>query len=135
MPMADEQKLTQQFEEYAKLGKEHKEVNVASLMIHALEQAQREEVEQAKKRRAYMVSVFLPPIGYLYALWYFFSDKPDGRKVALNCAIITSVVLLITLLISKMIFASVPQQSASQLQNMDLNDALRQAQEMRQLTQ
>ncbi len=133
--MADERKITEQFEEYARIGKEHKEVDVTSLMMHALEQAQRDEVAQAKKRRAYMVSVFLPPLGYLYALWYFFSDKPDGKKVALNCAIITSVVLLITLLIGKAIFASVPEQSAARLQNMDLNDALKQAQDMRQLTQ
>jgi len=130
--MADETKLSQQFDEYAKLGKEHKDVDVSMLMMHALEQAQRDEIDQAKKRKAYMISVFLPPLGYLAALWYFFSDKPDGRKVALNCAIITSITLLLTLLIGKLMFAAVPDQSAGQVQNVNIDELLKGAQQLRQ---
>jgi hypothetical protein len=133
--MADEEKLSEQIDEYAKIAKEHKEVDVTSLMMNALEQAQRDEVQQANKRKAYMVSVFLPPFGYLFALWYFFSDRQDARQVALNCAILTSVTLLMTLLIGKAMFASIPQQSASQIQNVNVSELLKGAQQLREVAQ
>ncbi len=130
--MANEERLARDIEEYAKIGKEHKDVNVASLMIHALEQAQRDEIEESKKKKAYMVSVFLPPLGYFFALWYAFSDKPDGKKVAVNCVIITSVTLLLTFLIGKAIFASVPDNTGAQLQNINVTDLLQQTKQLQQ---
>lgn len=114
--MADENKLNQQMEEYARLGKEHKDVNVAALMINALEQAQRDEMEQSKKKKAYLVSLFLPPLGYLAALWVLYQDKPDAKKVALNCAIITSISLLFSWWFMHAISSVVPADTSAQLQ-------------------
>jgi len=86
-----------------------------------------DEKEAAKKKRwAYLISVGLPPFGLFYAVRYSFSEKTDGKGVALMCVILTVVSLLATWAIGRLFLASVgPQMRQIQALNPgDLKDLL-----------
>jgi len=93
--MDREKEAVKKIEQYRELAEKHKDIDVAALMISALEQTRQEEVAAKKKRWAYLVSVGLPPLGLLVAVRYYFSDKADGKRVALICVILTIVAALI----------------------------------------
>ncbi len=81
--MAD--KLEQEVSEYAKLAKENSNIDVASLMLHALNEKSN-KVSSKMKWWVYMLSVGLPMVGFLFAAYYyFFSDKDDAQQVANIC--------------------------------------------------
>ncbi len=103
--MGAEEEVSKKIEDYQELAKSNKNIDVASLMINALEQAQREEVEAKKKKRAYLVSVVAPPLGLLFAVRYYFSDKADGKRVALICVLLTAIAGLGAWLIGAMMFS------------------------------
>lgn len=104
--MANEIEIEKKMAIYRELAAENKNIDVASLMLSALDQARQEEVEQSKKRIAYIVSVGLPPLGLLYAIRYYFSDKPDGKHVTLLCVLFTAISLLFALALGALLFSS-----------------------------
>ncbi len=85
----DDNKLEQQVSEYAKLAKESPNIDVASLMLNALNK--KENLVSGKtKKWAYLISVGLPPFGLLFALkFYFFSGEDDASSVGNICVILT----------------------------------------------
>ncbi|HTM68905.1 MAG TPA: hypothetical protein VL426_06435 [Candidatus Binatia bacterium] len=118
--MDAEKKVTEQIEEYRKLGEQNKNIDTAALMMNALATAQREEMATKKKQRAYMISVAVPPLGLIIALYYWFKDEPGSKQVAINCVILTAVALFLFWGISKLLFASVTTEQSSQLQNLNV---------------
>jgi hypothetical protein len=124
--MGSEEEVTRKINDYQELAKSNKNIDVASLMINALEQAQREEVDAKKKKRAYMVSVIAPPLGLFFAVRYFFSDKDDGKRVALICVILTAIALLGAWLIGAMLFSGGGGDAAlQQVQTLNVSDLQR----------
>ena len=92
--MDNEKKIEKNIAIYQELGKENKNINMAALMMSTLAQAQQDEIEQSKKKKAYLISVVMPPFGLFYAVRYFFSGKDDGKHVALMCVLFTVISLL-----------------------------------------
>lgn len=89
--MDREKKLEEQISEYHELAKEDKDVDVAALMMNALENQDQKMVPKKSKKWAYLVSVGFPPFGLLFALRYYFGNEDDGKTVALICVILTVV--------------------------------------------
>lgn len=85
---ADEQ-LSKQIEEYQKVAKENPNVDVALLMTNALLSQKQNSVSAKAKRWAYLISIGVPPFGFLFALKYFWSDEDDARNVAWVCVVLT----------------------------------------------
>lgn len=123
--MGTEERAEQQMAEYAKLAKENKGVDAAALMVNALEMAQREEVEHKKKRRAYLVSVALPPLGLLFAAYYFWKGGSSERGVAINCVILTAVSLFIGWGVMQLFASSVTPEQTKQIESLNAADLQR----------
>ena len=104
--MAEDQKLEQQISDYAALGKEDKNIDVAALMMKALQNEDANNVSQRQKRIAYLVSVGLPPVGLFFALYYYFSDKGDAKKVANICILLTLISIGVFWLLAKIMLSS-----------------------------
>jgi len=119
--MDSEKEAAKKIEIYGRLAKEDKNVDATALMLNALEQAQQSEIDAKKKRWAYLVSVGLPPLGLIYAVKYGFGGKPDGKKTAWICVILTAVSLLASWLIAKLFLSSAGPE-LDQLKAIDPND-------------
>jgi len=100
--MDQDKKKEERFSEYQALGKEDKNVDVAKLMMFSLGQ-KGNVVPMKKKRWAYIVSLSLPPVGFLLALKYYFDDEDDARHVANVCIVLTFASLLLVWLSFKML--------------------------------
>ena len=120
--MGTDDKLNEQFEQFRKLGAENENVDVGALMINALERAKAEEVDRKKARWAYVGSVVLAPLGLFIALYYALSGKPGGKRIALNCVIITVVMLVVGWLTLKMFLSTVTPDQMRQIQTVNPND-------------
>jgi hypothetical protein len=119
--MNSEQKVSEQFQQYKELADKNKNIDLARLMISTLEQARREEVAAKKQHQAYLVSVGLPPFGLFFAAYYYFSDKPGGKHVAINCLILTGIALLIAWGITSLLMSSMGS-TAGQLPAINAED-------------
>ncbi|OGE73884.1 MAG: hypothetical protein A3C49_03625 [Candidatus Doudnabacteria bacterium RIFCSPHIGHO2_02_FULL_42_25] len=96
-----EDKLEKEIEEYAKLGASDKKIDVAGLMINALQKHERNLIPVKEKRIAYLVSLALPPLGFIYAIKFYLSDKDDGSQAALFCTLLTVFSLIISFFLVK----------------------------------
>lgn len=124
--MGAEEEVQRKMQDYQELAKTNKDIDMAALMINALEQARRDEVDEKRKKRAYLVSVMVPPFGLLYAVRYYFSDKADGKHVAKVCVLLTVIALLIAWAVGKAMFAGVGGGDAlQQAQNINPEDIKR----------
>ena len=103
--MDTEKKLETQIEEINQLGAEDKNVDTAALMMNALANQRQDFVDPKQKRRAYLVSILLPPFGLLYALKFYFDARQDARKVALTCVVLTALIIFFTSLLVQALFA------------------------------
>lgn len=97
--MSDE-KLEQIVSEYAELAKD-KNIDASALLINALEQQDKNHIPQKTKRWAYLISIGLPPFGLLFAAWFYFGDKDDGKTAAIACVVLTIVSSIIGYLLLK----------------------------------
>src|ERR1700741_3480591 len=97
----NEEKLEQELEEYRKLAQADTNVDVASLMINALQKQANSSLTVKEKRWAYLLSLALPPLGFFFAAKFYFSDKDDGIQAAMICSVLTVVSILLTVLIAK----------------------------------
>lgn len=122
--MGTEKEVSKKIELYQDLAEKNKNIDAASLMISALAQAQQEEIGQRKKRRAYLISIGVPPLGLFYALYYYFSEKSDGKRVALLCVIFTAISIGIALLIGSLMFSSAGVDTNA-VQNVNIEDVRR----------
>ncbi|HEX9503383.1 MAG TPA: hypothetical protein VF974_03645 [Patescibacteria group bacterium] len=103
--MSDE-KLEKELEEYRKLAQQDKKIDVASLMINALQKHQANLLDVKQKRWAYIISLSLPPAGLFYALKFYLSDKDDGTQAAVICLALTVLSVGLFILISKSMLSS-----------------------------
>lgn len=101
--MSDE-KLEQIVTEYAALAKDEN-IDTSALLINALEQQEQNKISSGTKRWAYLISIGLPPLGLLFAAWFYFSDKDDGQSTAIACLILTAISGIISILLIKAIFS------------------------------
>jgi hypothetical protein len=100
--MNQDKKIEERISQFQALGKEDKNVDVAKLMMFSLNE-KGNAVSSKKKRWAYIVSLGLPPIGFLLALKYYFDDEDDARHVANVCVVITLAALLMVWISFKML--------------------------------
>ncbi|HVY67936.1 MAG TPA: hypothetical protein VHA30_03530 [Patescibacteria group bacterium] len=100
-----EQKLAQEFDEYQKVGKDNPNVDVGMLMLNALQNSKDHAVPAKTKRWAYLVSIGVPPFGFLFALKFFLDDRDDARDVAWTCIILTVISVFAFWLLGKIMLS------------------------------
>ncbi len=126
--MNNEEKIAKEIETYRKLAEQDKKIDVASLMVQALEKKTSQNTLSGRQKRiAYLISLGLPPIGLIFALKFYFSDKDDGKESALVCVALTAFSFFITILLFRVI---VSQSGVSFDQIQQINP-----QEIRELTE
>ncbi len=87
--------LEKKVSQYAQLAKEDKNIDVASLLLNALENEQVNLLKPSTKRWGYLISLSIPPAGLLFAAWFWFSGKDDGKKAAWVCIALTAVTIVL----------------------------------------
>lgn len=92
--MDADKSLSEKVKDYQELAKENKNIDVASLMINALENQKSNLVSASQKRWAYLTSVGVPPFGLLWALKFYFGDEDDAKSTAIICVVLTVVSLI-----------------------------------------
>lgn len=99
-----DQKLDEIVTEYADLAKD-KNIDVATLMMNALQQEDANKLSAKSKRWAYLISLGLPPFGLGFALWFYFSDKSDGKSTAIVCVLLTIFSIIGSIIFINMLFS------------------------------
>ena len=100
----DEERLQKEFETYRELAKSDKKIDVASLMINAL-QKQDNLIPFKQKRWAYLISIALPPFGLIFAVKFFSSGKDDAESSAWTCVALTAFSILMYIIFTKLLFS------------------------------
>lgn len=103
--MDPNQKLERQFQDYQNLAKENKNIDVASLMLNAIQNQNQNVVSSKTKKWAYLISVGLPPFGLLFALKFYFSEEDDAKNVAYMCIVLTIVSVLLFYFLMKVVLS------------------------------
>ena len=103
--VTQDKEISEKIEEYRRLAAENEGVDLAALAMSAMGEVKKDEIDTRKRRRAYLISVLLPPLGVFYFLKYFWSGKVGGRKVAMMSLVLTAGALLVSLLIAGAMFA------------------------------
>ncbi|MDD5590221.1 MAG: hypothetical protein PHQ47_03570 [Candidatus Portnoybacteria bacterium] len=118
--MSREKELEKELGQYREMAKKNKSIDVAELMMSALERDEN-AVSGKQKRWAYLICFFLPPFGLIFAVRYFFSDKSDAKRIAWICVILTAASISMTLLIGIMVFSGLEKSGVDFKQLEDLN--------------
>ena len=119
--MALDKKLEETIQDYQEVAKTDKNVDLAALMINALQNQNQNLVSDRQKHWAYLVSIGLPPLGLVFAARYFFSDKDDGQRVAWLCIALTAVSVLMFWILLKA-FLSSSGTSLEQIKQINVSD-------------
>ena len=127
--METEEQLSKKIEQYQELAKEDKNIDVAALAMAAMADAQMQEQNDKGKKKAYWISVLLPPLGLFVAAYYLLAGKPDAKRVALICTIITVIMLLGSWLLLKSFISSIPAEQMNQLQGVDPKQLIKEYQD------
>ncbi|HYE22588.1 MAG TPA: hypothetical protein VD998_03295 [Verrucomicrobiae bacterium] len=114
----NEEKLNKELEVYRKLGQGDEKIDVAGLMLSALEKHQSNQLPPSQKRWAYFISVCFPPFGLLFAIKFFLSDKDDSNDAAWVCIVLTVVSILVLVITAKIIISG-SGLDANQLQQLN----------------
>ena len=124
--MDPEKKLEGQIKEIKQLVATGKKVDTTALMMNVLANQRQNPVTTREKRRAYLVSVFLPPFGLLYAFKFYFDARSDARRVALICVILTATVVFFAWLILQALLSGtgVDLQQIEQINPSDIQQLL-----------
>lgn len=123
--MSDE-KLESLVNEYADLAKNDK-IDTAALLMNALEQEDQNRLSSKTKRWAYLISLGIPPLGLLFAVYFYFSDKSDGKNAAIVCVILTAISGIFTIILFKsfMTGAGVSTEQIQQIKPQDIYELSR----------
>ncbi len=87
-------KLEEQVKTYVELAKKDKKIDIASLMMTAMDDAKHNHLPVKEKRWAFIISLSIPFIGFYYAFKYFNSNADDANETALACGILACVCLI-----------------------------------------
>lgn len=117
--MNQEDKLSEEVAKMQALARENKEVDLGALALNVLQTQNQEFVSAKAKRWAYLVSLIIPPLGLLFAAYYFFNNKSDAKTVAWVCVGLTLFSILITWFTFK---AMLPGDSINQIQQIKPSD-------------
>ncbi len=116
-----DKKLEELATEYAELAKD-KKIDAAALMINAMQQQDQNRLSPKSRRIAFLVSLALPPIGYLIAVYYFFfKDESDAKTIAYWCVGLTTISLVGSIIFFQLLISS-SGQSVEQLQQIKPSD-------------
>ena len=102
----DEEKLANELKSYQELAKKDKKIDVAALMMQALQKQQTNNLPDKQKRWGYLVSLALPPFGLIFAFKFYFSGKDDGEQAAWICGILTAISVLLGVLFVKVLVSA-----------------------------
>ncbi len=118
--MSDE-KLESLVSDYAELAKD-KNIDTAALLENALTQDYENRVSTKAKRWAYLISIGIPLSGFLFGIYYYASDKSDGKQTAYVCMAITVISLIFTIIMGKALLggAGVTPQQIQQIKPSDI---------------
>jgi hypothetical protein len=121
--MDKEKGMAETLKQYQEASKNQADVDMASLAIKLLEQQHStKSTPQSQKIWGYLISLFLPPFGLIFAVrFYFMSDKDDAKKTALICLVLTALSIFITSLLIQFVFSS-SGISPAQIQSLDPNE-------------
>ncbi len=107
--------------EYAELAKD-KNIDAATLMINALQQQDQNRLTPKTRRIAFLISLGVPPVGYLLALYYFFfKEESDAKTTAYWCAALTTISLVGSIVFFNLILSG-SGQSVEQIQQIKPSD-------------
>jgi hypothetical protein len=101
----DSDKLHEQFKIYQEMAKQDKSIDVAGLMMQALDTKDKNYIPAGKKRLAYLVSIGFPPFGLIFALQFWFSDKEDGPQTAVICVVMTAAAAILLVVMTGALFS------------------------------
>jgi hypothetical protein len=122
--MDDEDKLTQTVEQFAELAAQDKNVDVATLMISALDKQTENKVSGKARKWTYLVSLLAPPFGLIFAAkYYFYDDHADAKEVAWVSVLLTFISILGFVILMKVLF-SVTGASVTQIEQTKPSDIM-----------
>ena len=104
--MRTDDELAKKVEEYTKVAKQNPNIDIGMLMINALATEKQNTVASKSKRWAYLISIGVPPFGFLFALKYFWSDLDDAKEVAWTCVVLTIIATAVFWIGSKLMLSS-----------------------------
>jgi hypothetical protein len=102
----EEEKLAAELAQIGELASKDKKIDASILIESALAHAQQEQLPKKQLKRAYWVSLLLPPFGLYYAFKYFLSQEPGARRVGWVCLILTGVSLFFVWALAQLLFSS-----------------------------
>ncbi len=102
----NEDRLAKEIETYKELAKQDKNIDVASLMMNALQKHENNFIPIKQKRWAYLISVSVPPVGLFFAARFYYSNKEDGQEAAMTCIALTAISFLTLVLMGKLLSGS-----------------------------
>ncbi len=117
-----ETKLEEQLRKYQELAKLDKNIDVAGLMVKALESAKDNTISIKEKRWAYLLSISVPLVGFFYVIKFFTSDKEDGMQTAVICTVLSCFCLILSWLIGGALGSGISPQQAQDIQNLNPSD-------------
>ncbi len=118
--MQDED-LVKQLKEYQELKSTNPNVDVNLLMLNALDNATKEQVQKTPSRFIpFSLSFGLPPIGLFIAIKYWTGTEQD-KQTAKICVLLTVVSIILFFAFSKLIFSS-SGASINQINNIKAQD-------------
>lgn len=101
----NEDKITKELEAYKELAKQDKKIDIAGLVIKALEKHEENTLSVKQKRWAYLISLGLPPFGLIFAVKFYLSGKDDGEQAAWTCGALTALGILLFILLIQVILS------------------------------
>lgn len=115
-------KLEEQIKAYHELAKTDNNIDVASLMINALDSAKSNFLPVKQKRWAYIISLSIPLVGFYFVYKYFNAKEEDAMEAALACGILSCFCLFSFWLIQISFRSSFTPQQINDLQNIKPSD-------------
>ena len=106
--MTSEEKIAEQIKAYQEAAKDSPKVDVASLMINALEQSAQNRISSKQKHWAYLIALSAPPLGLIFAakFWFVDAEKEDSRNAAYICIGLTVFSIVLFMVFMKIFFSS-----------------------------
>jgi len=118
----NESKLEEQFKKLQELAKHDKSIDVAGLMMKALDSHQDNYIPIKEKRWAYLSAIAVPFVGFVFVIRFLMSDKEDALQTAMVCTILSCLCLILTAIVSHTLTAGLGAQGGQGLQDINPSD-------------